>query len=95
MYKVEIENEKGKIIKYAQNMEELSKALKNIYAKTINVKKIDENTYKIEKIIQNKTKKELYNLRNEFVNAYMIQKDEYQVRALQRIDERLKENDEQ
>ena len=95
MYKVEIENEKGKIIKYAKNMNELTKSLKNIKAESINVTTIDETTYKIETLIQNKTREQLLNIRSQFVNAYMIQKDEYQVRALQRIDERLKENDEQ
>ena len=95
MYKIEIEKINEKLTLYAKDLKEVSEALKNINAISVRVNKIDEITYKIETLIQHKTKNELYNLRNEFVNAYMIQKDEYQVRALQRIDERLKENDEQ
>ena len=95
MYKIEINIGKQRIIKFAKNMNELTKSLKNIKAESINVTTIDKTTYKIETLIQNKTKEELLDLRSQFVNAYMIQKDEYQVRALQRIDERLKENDEQ
>ena len=95
MYKVEIEKVDKKSIIYAKDLKEVSEALKNITATSVKVNKIDEITYKIETLIQHKTKEELLDLRSQFVNAYMIQKDEYQVRALQRIDERLKENDEQ
>ena len=95
MYKIEINIGKQRIIKFAKNMNELTKSLKNIKAESINVTTIDETTYKIETLIQNKTREQLLDIRSQFVNAYMIQKDEYQVRALQRIDERLKENDEQ
>ena len=95
MYKIEINIGEQRIIKFAKNMNELTKSLKNIKAESINVTTIDETTYKIETLIQNKTREQLLNIRSQFVNAYMIQKDEYQVRALQRIDERLKENDEQ
>ena len=95
MYKIEINIGKQRIIKFAKNMNELTESLKNIKAESINVTTIDKTTYKIETLIQNKTREQLLNIRSQFVNAYMIQKDEYQVRALQRIDERLKENDEQ
>ena len=95
MYKIEINIGEQRIIKFAKNMNELTKSLKNIKAESINVTTIDEITYKIETLIQNKTREQLLNIRSQFVNAYMIQKDEYQVRALQRIDKRLKENDEQ
>lgn len=91
MYKIEIEKVDKKSIIYAKDLKEVSEALKNINATSVKVNKIDEITYKIETLVQHKTKEELLDLRNQFVNAYVIQKDEYQVRALQKIDEILKE----
>ena len=91
MYKIEIERNNEKSVVYAKDLKEVSEALKNINATSVKVNKIDEITYKIETLIQHKTKDELLDLRNQFVNAYVIQKDEYQVRALQKIDEILKE----
>ena len=91
MYKIEIERNNEKSVVYAKDLKCVSDALKNINATSVKVNKIDEITYKIETLIQNKTKEELLDLRNQFVNAYVIQKDEYQVRALQKIDEILKE----
>ena len=91
MYKIEIERNNEKSVVYAKDLKGVSDALKNINATSVKVNKIDEITYKIETLIQHKTKEELLDLRNQFVNAYVIQKDEYQVRALQKIDEILKE----
>ena len=91
MYKIEIERNNEKSVVYAKDLKVVSDALKNINATSVKVNKIDEITYKIETLIQHKTKEELLDLRNQFVNDYVIQKDEYQVRDIQKIDEILKE----